>query len=136
MSRALLVLNTQRDRERAIGWVKSAPWGTRIEFKKTKRTIDQNAKMWAALTDIAEQVVWYGQRLKASDWKLIMMAGLKQEMRIVPGIDGAGFVNLGVSSSDLSKQEMSDLIELVHCFGAKHGVDFKLSPIVKLGAEN
>jgi hypothetical protein len=35
-----------------------------------------------------------------------------------------GFVNLGWSSSDLTVAEMSDLIELIHAFGANHGVVF------------
>ena len=125
MSRALLVLSSQAIRAKAIAWINSAPPDTRVEFKAPKRTLDQNAKLWASLTDISEQVVWHGQRLKASDWKLILIAALKQEMRIVPNIDGTGFVNLGVSSSDLSKQEFSDLLELTMMFGAKHGVTFK-----------
>jgi len=43
---------------------------------------------------------------------------------MVPNIDGSGFVNLGRSSSDLSKAEMTDLIEIIHAFGANHGVVF------------
>jgi hypothetical protein len=31
---------------------------------------------------------------------------------------------LGRSSSDLSKQEMADLIELLQSFGSNHGVQF------------
>ncbi len=125
MSRALLVLSSQAIRAKAIAWINNAPPDTRVEFKAPKRSLDQNAKLWASLTDISEQVVWHGQRLKASDWKLILIAALKQEMRIVPNIDGTGFVNLGVSSSDLSKQEFSDLLELVMMFGSNHGVKFK-----------
>ncbi|MTV61688.1 recombination protein NinB, partial [Streptococcus pneumoniae] len=33
-------------------------------------------------------------------------------------------VTLGRSSSDLSKAEMTDLIELIGAFGANHGVVF------------
>ena len=44
--------------------------------------------------------------------------GLKRELRVVPNLDGTSFVNLGRSSSDLTKQEMSDLIELIAAFGA------------------
>jgi hypothetical protein len=43
---------------------------------------------------------------------------------MVPNIDGNGFVSLGRSSSDLSVGEMSDLIELILMFGAKHNVKF------------
>jgi hypothetical protein len=124
MSRALLTLFGQADRARAIQWVTKAPHGTRVEFKAVKRTTDQNAKMWASLSDIAEQVVWHGQKLKAADWKLVFLDALKRELRIVPNIDGNGFVNLGRSSSDLTKSEMSDLIEVIAAFGAQHGVVF------------
>lgn len=124
MSRALVTLRGKDDRARVINWTLKAPAGTRVEFKATKRTIPQNDKMWAALTDVATQVPWHGQKLHAEDWKYIFLDALKRELRIVPNLDGTGFVNLGRSSSDLGKGEMSDLIELIHQFGAKHGVVF------------
>lgn len=124
MSRALLTLYGQADRAKAIQWVTKAPAGTRLEFKQSKRTTDQNSKMWASLTDIAQQVVWHGQKLKPDDWKMVFLDALKRELRIVPNIDGNGFVNLGRSSSDLSKAEMSDLLEIIMAFGAQHGVVF------------
>lgn len=124
MSRALLVLNSTRDREKAIGWIKSAPAGCRVEFKHSKRTPPQNSRMWAQLSEIAEQVTWHGVKLRPDDWKLIFLDALKREIRMVPNIDGNGFVNLGRSSSDLSKQEMTMLIELMFEFGARHGVKF------------
>ena len=138
MSRALIVLHGNRDREKAMGWIRSAPSGTRVEFKATKRTLPQNDKMWAALTDVADQLTWHGVRLRPDDWKLIMLDALKQEMRMVPNLAGNGFVNLGRSSSDLSKQEMSDLIELIHAFGAEKGVKFHgdgVSPSALANAE-
>lgn len=124
MSRAVVILKGSADRARALKWVASAPAGTRVEFKETKRSIPQNDRMWAMLTDVARQVQWHGQRLSADDWKLVFMAGLNQEMRLVPNLNGNGFVNLGRSSSDLSKAEMGDLMELIAAFGAQHGVAF------------
>jgi len=76
------------------------------------------------LTDVAQQLPWHGQRLSADDWKLIFLSGLNQEMRLVPNINGNGFVNLGRSSSDLSKAEMGELMDLIEAFGAQHGVTF------------
>ena len=95
-----------------------------MEFKAPKRTLPQNDYMWALLTDLSEQLAWHGKRLKPDDWKLVMMDGLKREVRIVPNIDGTGFVNIGARSSDLSKAEMADLLELIMAFGAQHGVVF------------
>lgn len=125
MSRAVVTIYTTEDRQRIAHWGDIAERGTRVEFKRPKRSDEQNAKMWAMLTEVAQQVRWHGMKLKADDWKLIFLDGLKRELRLVPNIDGNGFVNLGRSSSDLTKAEMSDLIELIYAFGAKHGVVFR-----------
>lgn len=125
MSRALIVLTSPASREKAARWCMTAQAGTRVEFKAAKRTLPQNDRFWASLTDLAEQLRWHGVALSPSDWKLVMLDALKREMRIVPNVDGTGFVQLGRSSSDLSKGEMSDLLQLIYAFGAQHGVKFK-----------
>ena len=124
MSRAIITLNGPADRRRASEWAAQAPPGTRLEFKAPKRTIPQNERMWAMLTDVARQVPWHGLKLTPDDWKLVFLDALKREVRIVPNLDGTGFVNLGRSSSDLSKAEMSDLMTIMEEFGARHGVAF------------
>lgn len=128
MSRALLILDGEFMRNKAIQWIKKSAPGTRVEFKAPKRTLDQNSKMWACLTDIATQLPWHGVKLTPDDWKLVFLDALKREkgsaIRIVPNTDNTGFVNLGSSSSDLSKDEMAELIELIHAFGAQHNVIF------------
>ena len=125
MSRATVILTSRETRERAAKWCMTAPSGCRVEFKEAKRSVEQNALMWACLTEVARQVDWHGLKLSPDDWKLIFMAGLNQEMRLVPNIEGTGFVNLGRSSSDLSKAEMTDLIERILKFGAERGVRFQ-----------
>lgn len=124
MSRALIVLRGSADRARAIKWISGAPAGTRIEFKQSKRSLPQNDRFWAMLSDVASQLAWYGKRLTPDDWKLVFLDALKRESRIVPNINGDGFVSLGQSSSDLSKDEMSQLMEIIAAFGAEHGVIF------------
>lgn len=124
MSRATIILTSQETRQRAASWCLKAPSGCRVEFKEAKRTTDQNALMWASLTEVARQVEWHGLKLSADDWKLIFLASLHQEMRLVPNIDGTGFVNLGRSSSDLSKEDFSSLIDLIAAWGAENGVTF------------
>lgn len=125
MSRAVVNITTQADREKICKWAMGVPWGTRVEFKERKRSIPQNDRMWAMLTEIAQQLAWHGMKLSAEDWKLVFLDALKREVRMVPNIEGNGFVNLGRSSSDLSKAEMSDLLEIIAAFGARHGVTFK-----------
>jgi len=87
------------------------------------RSNEQNAKMWATLAEIANQVNWYGQKLTAEEWKWVLSASLKKQ-RAVQGIDG-GFVVLGQSTSKMTIAEMSEMIELAVAFGAQQGVTFK-----------
>lgn len=124
MSRALLIIDGPKNRQKASNWIVQAPHGTRVEFKAPKRTLPQNDRMWSMLTEVAQQVPWHGLKLTPDDWKLIFLDALKREVRMVPNIDGNGFVNLGRSSSDLSKQEFSDLMEVIAEFGTRHGVVF------------
>lgn len=128
MSRAEVIIRHPADRTLISSWATQAPIGTRVAFKATKRSIPQNSRLWAMLTDIARQLPWHGQKLTPDDWKLVFLDGLKREKRLVPAIEGDGFVDLGRSSSDLSKEEMTDLIELMMAFGANHNVVFGDTP--------
>ena len=128
MARHVVPLMNDRLRERAIDLVRRAPAGSRVEFKGPKRSSDQNALLWCLLSEVCTQVKWHGLKLTADDWKLVFMDALKRENRLVPNIDGNGFVNLGRSSSDLDKAEFGELIELVYAFGANHGVEFSEPP--------
>lgn len=129
MSRAVLILNSDETRKKAAQWVSFAPAGTRLEFKRGNRTIPQNSRLWALLTDVADQLPWHGQKLTPEDYKLIFLDALrrelKQEMRMAPSLDGTGFVPLGTSSSKLTVSEMSDLMSIIEEFGARHGVAFR-----------
>ena len=90
-----------------------------------RRTVEQNRLMWKLLTDISEQVEWpvdgLKQKIDPESWKHIMTAGLKKHQRVAAGIDG-GFVILGQFTHRMNKAEMAELIELIQCFGAEHGV--------------
>lgn len=124
MTRALITLHGKDDTQRAMRWLTQAPAGTRLEFKAPRRSLPQNDRMWAMLTEVAAQLPWHGVKLTPDDWKLIFLDALKRELRMVPNLEGTGFVNLGRSSSDLSKDEMTDLMELIAAFGASHGITF------------
>lgn len=92
---------------------------------KSRRSHAQNAKMWAMLADIAGQVEWPVNgvlgRLDSEDWKAIMTASVRQEIRMAAGVNG-GVVMLGQSTRKMTVQELSDLIEFMHAFGAERGV--------------
>lgn len=124
MARALLVLSSDPIREKAKRWIDGLPDWSRIEFKPPRRTLTQNDFMWALLTDVSQQLTWHGKRLSPDNWKLVFMSGLKHELQIIPNFHGDGFIPIGFSSSDLGKEEFSDLIELIQAYGAEKGVVF------------
>ena len=124
MSRNFLVLSNEIIKAKAIQWIQAAPKYSRVELKAPRRTVDQNARLWAMLGDVAKQVQWHGLWLTSDDWKLIFLDGLKRETRIVPNLDNNGFVSLSKSSSDLSVREMCDMQTIIEAFGANHGVVF------------
>lgn len=118
-----LILNGTAARERAKRWIDRAPHGTAVSFKASKRSLPQNALMWARLTEVAQRIEWHGCKLSAEDWKDIFTAALKRS-RVVPGLDG-GFVVLGQRTSDMTKDEMGQLLDLIDAFAAKRGVIFE-----------
>lgn len=124
MGRALIVMNSSADREKAARWIWKAPAGTRVEFKASKRSLPQNDRMWAMLTDVAEQVTHCGNRYTPDQWKVLFLHACGREVQFLPGLDGKTFLPWGQSSSDLSKAEMSELIEFIFAWGAENGVTF------------
>ncbi len=93
-----------------------------LSIKPETRSLQQNARLWAMLTDISEQVEWYGRKLSPENWKHVFTAALKKQ-DVVPGLDG-GFVVLGLSTSKMTVAEMADLQTLMEAFGAEKGVKF------------
>jgi hypothetical protein len=122
MSRALLILASRAVRERAIDWVNRAPPGTRVEFKAPQRSLEQNSRMWAMLTDVATQKTHAGRKYNSDQWKVLFMHACGRETQFLPAIEGGGFVPYGQSSSDLSVSEMTDLIEFMFAWGAENGI--------------
>lgn len=99
----------------------TAPDGFVVEIKEPTRNLEQNALMWALLADVAAQVPWHGVRLSPEEYKDLLSAGLVKS-RVVPNIEGNGFVILGQRTSKMSKREFADLITLIQAFGAERGV--------------
>lgn len=124
MGRALICIEDPASRAKATHWIARAPRGTRVEFKGAKRTLPQNDRMWAMLTDIAQQKEHAGRRYVPDQWKVLFMHACGREVQFIPALDGATFIPWGQSSSDLSVPEMTDLIEFMFMWGAQNGVVF------------
>ena len=124
MSRWLVTIRNDADRTRAAHWARHAKDGMRIEFKAATRSLEQNNLFWALLTDVAVHMKPLGRDYTTEEWKLLFLQAWGQEVRFIPALDGKSVVPVGQSSSDLSKDEMTSLIEWIYAWGAENGVVF------------
>ena len=127
MDKQRFFMTTPLARYNAEQAVRSAQDGWVVEIKPPTRSLEQNARLWAFLSDISKQVDWYGQKLTPDDWKDMFTASLRKA-RVVPGLDPGSFVVMGLHTSTMTKGEMSDLMELITAFGTERGVVFSDDP--------
>lgn len=100
--------------------IAGAPDGYTVNVAAPKRTNDQNAKLWAMLSDVSRAQP-EGRVYSPETWKAIFMSALGHEAQYAEGIEGEP-VPLGFRSSRLSKAQFADLIEVIYSYGARHGV--------------
>lgn len=127
MAHALVVIHNEDERQRALRFIQAAPIGTRLDIKGPIRTMPQNSRMWAMLTDISEQMGANGRKGKTDFWKRLFLDQLRHEQEIeqevVPSLYGDRMLIVGDdSSSNLTIPEMTDLIELMFKFGAENDI--------------
>lgn len=100
-----------------------------LEIKPATRSLEQNALLHAALTDISQQVEWMGKKLSVEIWKRLCMAAWlrekKEQPMLIPALDGNGFDVVFEKTSKLSTTQCSELVEWCFAFGAEHGVKFR-----------
>lgn len=87
------------------------------------RSSAQNALMWSCLTDLSNQVTWFGKKLTKEGWKDFITGHLDGQ-DLVPNMDGTGFISIqrGKATSKMTKAAMTAVIDLCHAFGADKGV--------------
>lgn len=121
--RRIFILAHAQARNGAMHAVAHAPDGYCVTVAPKTRSLEQNSRMWAMLTDISRQVQWYGKKLTPEAWKCVFSASLKKQ-DVVPGLHG-DFVVIGQSTSQMTIREMTDLMTLMEAFGAERGVRFE-----------
>lgn len=124
MSRAVVQIKNDADRNLIARWARNVPEGTTVEFRAPRRNLDQNALMWSLLGQISKQVEWFGKLRSPEDWKDLATAALRGA-EFVPGLTPGTVVPLGMRTSQMTSAEISELIESLYAFGAEKGVRFR-----------
>lgn len=113
-------LRSPASRIRAHQLIERAPDGYVCEIRPPTRSNDQNAKLWAMLTDISLAKP-EGRAHTPEVWKTLAMHACGHEVQFLNGLNGEPFP-AGFRSSRLSVAQMGELIEFLYEFGARHGV--------------
>jgi len=115
-----VLLRGEHQRRLAHQLIDKAPQDAVVKVSAAKRSDDQNAKMWAMLSDISRAKP-EGRAHIPEVWKCIFMAALGHEVKFEMGLDGQPFP-IGFRTSKLTKAQMSDLIEFIYAYASKHNV--------------
>ena len=121
--RRTIFLDTAHGRSRAARMANEAPDDWVARYSKRTRTDEQNRKLWPMIADIQRQVPEMAA-YSAEDAKLRFMDALGSEMRFLPKLEGQGMFPVGHRSSVLTVEQFSLLIEVLHKYGAEHGVQW------------
>jgi hypothetical protein len=118
-----LTITGEVARKAICRYVLAAPEGHVVTIGEPTRSLEANAKMWAMLSELSAQTDWHGMKLNPEEWKDLLSAGLVQS-KVVPNMEGNGFVILGQGTSKLTKSQFAALIEFITAFGVGRGVVF------------
>ena len=108
-------------RATARALIEAAPDGHVVNVAAPKRNLDQNARLWAMLSDIARAAP-EGRKWTTETWKCAFMHVLGHEITFAEGLDNTGPFPVGYSSSRLTVRQMADLITVIQEYGDRHGV--------------
>ena len=120
MAGQTVILCGTRQREFAKTLVNAAPMGAVLNIREATRTTDQNAKLWAMLSDVSRAKP-QDRRATPDVWKALFMNACGHAVQFEVGLDARPFP-VGFRSSRLNKAQMSELIEFIYAFGAENGV--------------
>jgi len=99
-----------------------------VEDYRPTRSLDQNALFHALCADIATaRPTWAGHPIDAEGWKRLLVDAWARteggvQGRIVPSLDGASVVNLGIQTRRLKVGEMADLITYAQAWAIDEGI--------------
>lgn len=117
-----VILGNDFTRARAKAIIDKAPDGYVATVAEPKRTLSQNDRLWALLTDVAIAKP-QGRRHTPDEWKSIFMAACGWDVMFLEGLDGRPFP-AGFRSSQLTKSQMTTLQDFIEAWGSENGVQW------------
>ena len=125
--RKYFILTHDTARANAKKAITESPDGYAVEIKPITRSLAQNAKLHALITDIAKTLDWAGARRDVETWKrLLTAAWLRargEPIEMLPALDGHGVDIVFRKTSELTVNEMIELIEYIQAWAVDKNID-------------
>lgn len=118
------IVNGPNARRVAHALIDHAPFGAVVKFRDAGRSIDQNDRMWAMLSDVARAKP-EGRRHTPDTWKALFMHACGHAVAFEAGLSGEPFP-IGFRSSHLTKRQMTELMDFIEAWGTEKGVAWSL----------
>lgn len=115
------ILRNADIKRNAMTAIMDAPANAVVTIAQPSRTVQQNAKLWAMLADVA-RCEPEGRKWVPETWKAAFMHYLGHQVAFCEGLDGCGPFPMGFRSSHLTVPQMADLITCISEYGDRHGV--------------
>jgi len=122
MAGQTIILRGPSQRAFAASLIAKAPDDAVVEVRPPTRNRDQNARMWAMISDVSRAMP-DGRRHTPDVWKCLFMHACGHAVQFEAGLDGAPFP-IGFRSSRLTVRQMADLITCIAEYGDRHGVQW------------
>jgi hypothetical protein len=98
-----------------------------LEIKQQSKSREQERLYHELIGQIAKQAQHVGSKWSADDFKRLLVDQFAREIgltgaKIVPNLDGTGFVQLGVQTRKFTVDQGSQFIEWLYAWAANNGV--------------
>lgn len=132
-----IIIDGDRNRRMALDAVRKARLGQQVKISKPMRTLEQNARCHAMLTDIADQLPWpkgdgathVGEMHDVEWWKRTCTLGwlidINEHPKVIKSPDGKQVAILLPHTSDLDVSEAASLNQWIETFAVQEGVTLK-----------
>ena len=118
MAGKTVIIRGSEQRELLTSMVSTLDVGTVVRIMPLSRSLSQNDKMWALLTDISRAKPM-GLDYSPVVWKALFMSAFGIESKFIEGLCGEP-VPVGYHTSSMSKPQMSEFLEFIQAWAAEH----------------
>jgi hypothetical protein len=112
------------DREKAVVMVRNAPPGSVFELSDPARTIPQNQRLHALISEAVKRGRLIGRDYTTDQWKALFLHASGFTTEFLPALEGGGFVPYRPSTAVMKKAQVTELMDFI-----EEWIDQNLPPL-------